>query len=210
MKKVITKDGSETFYNEKYQEHYHSTAGALQEAFEKYVRPSRLFDGCAVLDICFGIGYNSLAAVHFAIENNLNISIVALENDFNILKLIKTINMDKKYSKAFEIIKNVAEKLEYEDKKIKIKLVMGDARETIKKLNHKFDFVFLDPFSTKKCPELWTEEFMKDIYNVMNKGLLTTYSCAKTVRDNLRKVGFDVKNGPCVGRKAPSTLAYKN
>ena len=87
--------------------------------------------------------------------------------------------------------------------------MLGDARDTMKKLNGNFDVVFLDPFSPKKNPELWTKEFFYDIRKLMNKkGVLATYSCAKIVRDNLKKVGFSVKDGPCVGRKSPSTLAY--
>jgi len=63
MKKIITKDGSVTFKNESYDETYHSTSGALEEAFEKFAKPCNLKDGMNVLDICFGIGYNSLAAI---------------------------------------------------------------------------------------------------------------------------------------------------
>jgi len=61
----------------------------------------------------------------------------------------------------------------------------------------------------KKCPELWTFEFFSDIKKVMKKGgVLATYSCARSVRENLIQAGFHVKDGPCVGRWAPSTLAY--
>ncbi|MFC1728305.1 tRNA (5-methylaminomethyl-2-thiouridine)(34)-methyltransferase MnmD [Nanoarchaeota archaeon] len=209
MKKVMTKDGSETFYSKEYTETYHSTSGALQEGFEKFVGPSGLFEGCKILDICFGIGYNSLAAIHTAIEDNLKISITAIENDPKIVRRIKDVVMDEKYRKAHGIIKKVVEDKEYKDDLISIKLIIDDARKTVKKLNNKFDFVFFDPFSPKKHPELWTEEFFKDIYKIMNKGVLTTYSCARVVRDNLRSAGFNVEDGPSIGRRGPSTIAKK-
>ena len=38
---------------------------------------------------------------------------------------------------------------------------------------------------------------------------LATYSCAGQVRRNLKEVGFKIKDGPCVGRRAPSTIAIK-
>ena len=79
----------------------------------------------------------------------------------------------------------------------------------IKNLNQKFDAVFLDPFSPKKCPELWTERFFKDIRKLMKQNsVLTTYSCAKITRNNLVNAGFNVKDGPSIGRRAPSTIAY--
>ena len=229
MQQTTTKDNSITFYNEKYSEHYHSVSGALEEAFEKFAGPCKLKNGMRVLDICFGLGYNSLAAISLA-----NVEIVALENDPAILNQIKDIKMpinckfngnktkntgtnnyDKNYpspemlEQNYEKIKIAAENLNYADDKIKLKIIIGDARETIKGPNEKFDAVFLDPFSPKKCPELWTKEFFEDIRKTMKtNSALATYSCAGIVRKNLEKAGFDVKDGPSIGRRAPSTIAY--
>ena len=86
MRKIITKDGSITFHNELYDETYHSTSGALEEAFEKFAKPCKLKDGMKVLDVCFGLGYNSLAAISLA-----NVEVVALENDPLILKVMQKI-----------------------------------------------------------------------------------------------------------------------
>jgi tRNA U34 5-methylaminomethyl-2-thiouridine-forming methyltransferase MnmC len=57
---------------------------------------------------------------------------------------------------------------------------------------------------------MWTNEFFIDIRNKMKEnGRLSTYSCARFVRDNLRQAGFIVKDGPIIGRKSPSTIAVK-
>ena len=37
--------------------------------------------------------------------------------------------------------------------------------------------------------------------------ILATYSYAKTIRNNLAKAGFTVKDGPIIGRRSPSTIA---
>jgi tRNA 5-methylaminomethyl-2-thiouridine biosynthesis bifunctional protein len=75
----------------------------------------------------------------------------------------------------------------------------------------KFDVCMFDPFSPKKCPKLWDEKIFKEVYGLLNeKAILTTYSCARIARNNMKKIGFDVKNGPSIGRKAPSTIAIKN
>lgn len=204
MKKIITGDRSLTFHNKEYDECYHSVSGAIEEAFEKFAKPCKLKDGMKVLDICFGIGYNSLAAISSA-----DVGIVALESDAEILSRIDEIKVDEKLQKDYNKIKKAAKKLEYSDDKISIGIILGDARETIKKVNGKFDAVFLDPFSPKKCPVLWTEEFFSEIAKRMKKGaVLATYSCAAKVRENLKSAGFNVTDGPCVGRKSPSTIAY--
>ncbi len=202
MKKVITKDGSVTFFNKKYDEWYHSKTGAVEEAFEKYAKPCKLKNGMKILDICFGIGYNSAAALDTVNE----LRIVALENDSKIIK--KILKLDSKFD-SYCVIKDVALNGQYDKDGVRVDLVMGDARKSVKELKEKFDVVFLDPFSPKKCPELWTFEFFSDIRKVMKKGgVLATYSCARSVRENLVKAGFRVEDGPCVGRNAPSTLAY--
>lgn len=210
MEEIITKDGSTTFHNQKYDENYHSVSGAIEEAFEKFVRPCNVkdFKNIRILDICFGIGYNSAAAIEEFLEyNSGRIEITALEKDEGILKEIENLNPKLKY---YDIIKKMNRTKDCNNKNIKIKLIMGDAVKTIKEVDGVFDAVFLDPFSPPKNPELWTEEFFRDIGNVMKKGaILATYSCARVVRDNLKKAGFIVNNGPCIGRRAPSTIAVR-
>lgn len=208
---VQTDDGSYTFFSSDYSEHYHSVTGAIEESFEKFVKPCRISDGMNLLDICFGLGYNSCAAMDTA----RGLNIVALEKDFRILSKISQLDPDfKNYSIIKSLVKGVnscTKLLRYSDSSYKIKILVGNALQTIKSISEiSFDAVFLDPFSPRKCPELWTHEFFKDIIGIMKpKGILATYSCAKIVRSNLKKAGFTVKDGPCVGRRSPSTVAVK-
>jgi tRNA U34 5-methylaminomethyl-2-thiouridine-forming methyltransferase MnmC len=220
MKRVRTDDGSVTFYNSKFGEAYHSTSGAVEEAFEKFVRPSKIADfvkkkkTIKLLDICFGLGYNSAAFIDEVLNHNADckIFITALENDEEILKEALRLNTTfASFDMIQRLIKSQKRDLcKLDLARVKIKLYVKDALRSIKAISNKFDFVFLDPFSPKKCPELWTEEFFKDIYKLMNKkGVLTTYSCARSVRDNLKAAGFKVEDGPSVGRRSPSTIAYR-
>ncbi len=223
MKKITTKDNSITYYNKQYDETYHSKSGAKEESIKKFVKPCEKVieanDIVKVLDICFGIGYNTAALLDYILTKypNKKIYITAIEKDIEIIN--KILENDESGFKNYEIIrelvKNKTEKhnktyFKYNNNNIKIKLIVDDARETIKQLNNKFNIVFLDAFSPNKCPELWEENFIKDISNNMqNKAILTTYSCARIVRDNLKKAKLSVYDGPCVGRRAPSTIAIK-
>ncbi len=209
MKKLLaTSDNSPTLFNEKFQEAYHSTTGAITEALEKFVKPSLNFlrkKELRVLDFCFGLGYNTAALLQ-SVEGT-KVSVVGLENDAEIFERLQQLNPDLKYYKYIKELKN-----NYYVKKdfFEIKIILGDARETVKKLNGQFDFVFFDPFSTKKCPELWTAEVFKDVFKIMNtKSILTTYTCSRFVRENMKSAGFKVMDGPCVGRKSPSTICIK-
>jgi tRNA U34 5-methylaminomethyl-2-thiouridine-forming methyltransferase MnmC len=203
MRKITTKDGSPTFYNEKYDETYHSKTGAIEESEKKFVEPANIKEGMKILDVCFGLGYNSAAAIKKAKK----LTITALEMDAEILKKTKSIEV-KGYKREYEKIKEAAKKLHYKDKDVEINIIIGDATKTIKDIDDKFDAVFHDPFSPPKNPDMWTEGFFKEIKKRMKKGArLTTYSCARIVRDNLSNAGFKVQDGPKVGRRGPSTIA---
>lgn len=69
-----TNDGSVGLYNSDYNDIYHSAKGALTEAYEKFILPidfDRLLSKpeIKVLDICYGIGYNSKSFLNFIFEN---------------------------------------------------------------------------------------------------------------------------------------------
>lgn len=197
MKEIRTADGSSTFFSEEYQETYHSITGAQEEARKKFVEPAKEKKNPKIVDICFGVGYNSAAALEVFKE----CTIIGLEKDPEIIKKIQEIEA------PFRTYQQLKEAIQKE----RIKIIIGDAQETIKQLpDNEFDIVFLDPFSPKKCPELWTTEFLTEVYKKTAKeGILTTYSCAREVRENLKKAGFNVTDGPKVGRRGPATIATK-
>ena len=116
----LTDDGSIGLYSEDFSDVFHSRNGALSEAYEKFVIPADLFsvlenyNEINLLDICYGIGYNSKAFLNFLIKNfflrnkffdksHNNVSID--EDNFNKNNLITitsdTIYTDKKSAKIF-------------------------------------------------------------------------------------------------------------
>ncbi len=224
MKRIMTNDGSISFYSETFKEAYHSVSGAISEAFGKYIEPSNfdLFfehnDKAVILDVCFGLGYNSVAAIEKVIKLKKSLVIYALESDINIIKQIPL--LPDPVDSYFYIKQLASRVLEYFNKSDKeqiielrkgpvfFKFILGDATKTIDLVDGKLDFIFHDPFSPRKNPDLWTADFFQKISTKCKKGaILTTYSCASLVRKNLVKAGFKVKDGPSIGRRAPSTIA---
>ena len=67
MKLTKTGDGSFTYLNIGINETYHSKSGALEESFYKFAIPALenklKMKKIKILDICFGLGYNSVAAI---------------------------------------------------------------------------------------------------------------------------------------------------
>ena len=221
MEKIITADGSITYYNEKYGDYYHSKSGAVEESFEKYIKPTLIPQiakrgNVRILDIGFGLGYNVAAAIDSILESNkgCHIDIVSFEKDTELFELIK--KNDAPF-KAYHLIKEVAQKyatgkdkLDLDFCNLHLAIKIGEATENIKSVNGKFDACFLDAFAPKKNPELWSTDFFKDIFlHLRQNSILATFSCARSVRDNLKAAGFKVEDGPIVGRRSPSTIAIK-
>ncbi len=208
MKLVETKDSSFTAYNAKYDEHYHTISGAVEEAFEKHVNALGISDEMAILDFCFGLGYNAIAAT----KDHENLKIIGLENDIEIIKLMQKVEIPNILTEEYDVFRDLAETNVISDNQNnEIKLILGDALKNIEALpDNYFERVFFDPFSPKKQPEMWSEELLKKIYSKMkNGGKLSTYSCARMVRDNLKAAGFVVMDGPVIGRRSPATIAVK-
>lgn len=225
LKRIITWDNSESFLNEEVGESYHSYTGAVEEALKKYALPCKIKElaktgKIKILDAFFGMGYNSAEAIDVAIEENpdCEIEIVGLEFDPEIIKKIKEVNPS---IKSYQLYKEMAEsnlkqinssqKINYVKDKIKINLIIGDARETVKELSDNyFDAVFFDPFSPKTAPDMWTLKLFKEMYRVMkSSAILATYSCARMVRENMSQAGLLYDDGPIVGRRGPGTIATK-
>jgi uncharacterized protein len=206
MKEIETRDGSITFLNEKFGETYHSiTVGALEEARVKYVEPANIKEGDNILDFCFGLGYNTIAALKIC----ENITITGIEIDKEILNRILTNSVPNEYTSENETVSQALQNTKKEDKKINI--IIGDAMNEIKRLpSDSFNAIFFDPFSPGKHKEIWSLDVFKECFRVMKTdGRLTTYSCATWIRNNLREVGFEVIDGPIFGRKSASTVAIK-
>lgn len=217
MEKIITKDDSITFHNKEFDETYHTISGAKEEALKKFILPSlkksqdiNKQNSIKILDVCFGLGYNTAAALDVITKKfpSIKIEIVALEIDKIILNKILEINAN---FNSYNLIKKcINQNFKIKKDNISIKIILGNAVQTIKQINEEFDFIFHDPFSTKKMPEFWREDFFKEEFRLLkNNGILTTYSCARLVRDNLKAVGFKIYDVEPVGRRAPSTLAIK-
>lgn len=212
VKRVRTNDGTDTIFNDKFGETYHSYTGAYEEALKKFTLPTQIQnftkaqEKIKVLDVCFGLGYNSSVFAEIALKNNLKIKIeiLGLENDSWILEQIHLTQFPTKNWNLFQKMKN----FEISSENLKLKIFVGDARKTLENISKKFDFVLFDPFSPKNCPELWEENFLKKISLVSKVGTkLTTYSCNKKFRNSLEKLGWKIFDVEGVGRKSPSTLA---
>lgn len=74
----FTNDGTVGLFSRRADDIYHSTYGALTESWQKFILPSHLehylasHDSVRILDICYGIGYNTKTALNLFIKKILD------------------------------------------------------------------------------------------------------------------------------------------
>lgn len=200
MEWVQSEDGSYTAYSTQYDEHYHSTKdGALNESLKKHIEPvfalHREKDHLRIIDICFGLGFNTLLSLYYrdtySPETTLEIYSPELDGE-----LVSSL-VDFPYPEIFEpyrnIITDIATLGGYEDERTQITVEITDARVAMRGLSGIWDVCYQDAFSPSSNPLLWTKEYFADVARLMgNEGVVTTYSIALATRLALYENGLDV------------------
>jgi tRNA U34 5-methylaminomethyl-2-thiouridine-forming methyltransferase MnmC len=216
----LTADGSYTFFSEEFQETFHSSFGAKQEAEVRYIQPCQLQELATrqatirILDVCYGLGYNSAAALEaiWSVNPQCRVELIALEISADVpCQAIQHHLLAQWQPPIPNMLTELSNKSKVSDDLLAASLILGDARQTIKSLveqNWQADAIFLDPFSPPKCPQLWTTDFI----NLLSKclapqGRLATYSASAAVRTALLQAGLNIGSITGAGRKSPGTIA---
>lgn len=220
FKPQLTQDGSYTFFSEEFQENYHSYHGAKQEAEIKFVQPTQIKqlaredDSIRILDICYGLGYNTAAAMEaiWQINPQCRVELIGLEISPEVPQQAISNKLLSLWQEPIpQLLSTLATKSQITTSLLQGFLLLGDARTTIQQLcqqNWQADAIFLDPFSPPKCPQLWTVEFIAKVAQCLKPtGKLATYSCAAAVRTALSLAGLNFSSTRGLGRKSPGTVA---
>jgi len=92
--------------------------------------------------------------------------------------------------------------LYFDDNRIKLTLMFGDAAESYSRLNAKVDAWYLDGFAPSKNADMWSPELFREIARLSKPGTtFSTFTAAGIVKRGLRDVGFDVRKQKGFGRK---------
>jgi len=213
---VQSEDGSFTAFSSEFQEHYHSTRdGALHESLYKHVIPAfehhKESDDITILDICFGLGFNTLATLYYMREKGIKkrVRIFSPEFDGELIASLRSFTYPDIFAPFLPIIEALSSKHVYEDEQLYIELYIGDARAYLRSCDERFDIVYQDAFSPATNPTLWTKEYFGDIARLIkDDGIVTTYSMALKTRLALYENGFNIYINSGDGHR-DATLASK-
>jgi tRNA U34 5-methylaminomethyl-2-thiouridine-forming methyltransferase MnmC len=213
---VKSEDGSNTMYSAQYDQHYHSLRdGAINESLFKHIVPAfehhKDKKELRILDICFGLGYNTFSTIYYAKKEGLNkkLYFYSPELDGELITSLKDFEYPKEFEDIKYIIDEVIENHRYKDEDIEIELFIGNALDYIKTLSN-MDIVYQDAFSSDVNSELWTKGYFDDIYKLLNDdGVVTTYSVATPVRLGMHEAGLHIYEYKSENTRR-GTLAFKS
>lgn len=190
---VFTGDGSTGLYNKDVQDVYHSVFGAKEEAEQKFVEPLEFvknyshFNKIKVLDICFGIGYNTKALLKKIISTNYNgkVEIDIIEQDKNLVTISPFIKDG--YFKKFP-------QIAYVMTSFLIKDIHDNQRCLENILSNKHNKKFIEPFFSDLIKKYSNFGYTYDPLKKNNRFLHNIhYQCIST-RNKKPPKGFRLRN----------------
>lgn len=200
----ITADGSTTIHLPDWDESYHSTHGAIQEAkhvFIKHGFDTQSKEDLAILEIGFGTGLNCFITYLENLKKNTTISYIGVEA-YPVTNIeLQSLNYISELKAEQE--RQVFEKIHAVDwgkeERIAKNFSLVKRQEFFKDIDDKntFDIIYFDAFGPRHQPELWTETIFKKMLEALKPaGILVTYSAKGAVRRAMQEVGFAVERLP--------------
>lgn len=205
MKRIITGDGSSTIYVPEFDEHHHSTFGAITESMHVYIKaglqalnPSQ--NAVSIFEAGFGCGLNALLTSMEAIHDNRTITYYAVElypvsapmvSQLNYAEIVGG-NSTALFSAIHAAEWNTAVEIHKNFTLFKISTDL-----TTYLPGFCYDAIYFDAFAPEKQPEMWSEEIFSRLYKQLNPGgLIVTYCAKGEVRRRMKSAGFLMERLP--------------
>ncbi|BAP40731.1 tRNA (mnm(5)s(2)U34)-methyltransferase [Pseudomonas sp. StFLB209] len=94
------------------------------------------------------------------------------------------------------------QRLLFDDGRITLTLLIGDAQQMLEQLDGRIDAWFLDGFAPAKNPQMWNEQLFAQLARLSAPGTtLGTFTSTGWVRRALGAAGFKIKRVPGIGHK---------
>lgn len=203
---ITTGDGSKTIHLPDWNENYHSSHGAVQEAKHVFLKHGLdLFSGkpeVHILEIGFGTGLNAILTLEAVLNSDSNIIYDGLEafpisNDEMVAleyeNLLESDFLKEKYKQIHNISWDVPNLI---TPKFTLTKIQNELQKQTFTAN-KYDIIYFDAFGPRVQEDMWTKEIFQKLYiSLKSDGYLVTYCAKGQVKRDLKSVGFFVETLP--------------
>ncbi len=202
-----TADGSNTIYNSKIGENYHSKHGALQESQHVFLKSGlqhflsvKEASSVTVLEVGLGTGLNFLLSADYCTQQQIKLDYVGIEAFPLNTELIKQTGYDQYINKdLWESFQGMYPSAINHKVKINAfcKLELAHTQLSNFESPQLFDIVYFDAFAAAFQPEMWTEEAIAHTVSFLKPGgVLVTYAITGNLKRQLKTLNFKVEKVP--------------
>ena len=215
---IITKDGSTTIRIPEWDENYHSTHGAIQEAKHVFIKNGLdLFQDqkkISILEIGFGTGLNSFITF-LETKQKEQVNYVGVEAYPVVAEEVKQMNYASelnalKDQSIFELMHTCDWEIE---KSLTSNFNLTKKKQFFQDITDEncYNLIYFDAFGFPLQPELWSEVIFQKMYDaLLSNGVLVTYACRTSIRKAMLTAGFSVEKLPGAPGKREMLRATKN
>ncbi len=214
---IITNDGSTTIRIPEWDENYHSTHGAIQEAKHVFIKNGlHLFqnqNSISILEIGFGTGLNAFITFLETLDKK-KINYVGIEaypistEEIDQMNYVSELQAEN-FKSIFKTMHNCSWENENE---IASNFMLTKRKQFFQDIEDKnqFDLIYFDAFGFPLQPELWNETIFKIMYDALKvNGILVTYACRTSIKNAMINSGFKIEKLPGAPGKREMLRAKK-
>lgn len=215
---IITADGSTTIRILDWNENYHSSHGAIQEAKHVFIANGLdLFKNQAeisILEIGFGTGLNAfitfLETLNKEKVNYVGVEAYPISADealqMNYVNELQAQEYTSIFSKmhSCDLEKEIFITSHFNF--TKRQQLFQDIED-----KNQYNLIYFDAFGFPLQPELWSEFIFKKMYDaLLPNGILVTYACRTSIKNAMIAAGFTIEKLPGAPGKREMLKATKN
>ena len=214
---IITDDGSTTIRIPDWDENYHSTHGAIQEAKHVFIKNGldifKNQDSISILEIGFGTGLNAFITFLETV-NKEKVNYVGVEAYPISREEIAQMNyVTELQATQYQVVFDKMHACDWESQqKITDNFTLTKRKQFFQDIADKeqYDLIYFDAFGFPLQPELWSEAIFKKMYDaLLPKGTLVTYACRSSIKNAMLTVGFSIEKLPGAPGKREMLRATK-
>lgn len=215
---IVTGDGSKTIFIPEWNEHYHSSHGALQEAHHVFIKhglQSLSGDYLTILEMGFGTGLNAFLTYFTSEKRYQYVHYIGVEafppstEEWQAMDYAKYANdpdaetvYNRMHACSWEVPQEISEHFVLEKRQSDIQQLLLQPES--------IDLIFYDAFGPRVQPELWTQAIFDKLFTWLTPGgVLVTYCAKGQVKRDLKAAGFLVEALPGPPGKREMTRARK-
>ncbi len=214
---IITDDGSTTIRIPDWDENYHSTHGAIQEAKHVFIKNGldlyQKQESISILEIGFGTGLNAFITFLETV-NKEKVNYVGVEAYPVSTEEIAQMNyVSELQATQYQAIFDKMHSCDWEGQQnITNNFILTKRRQFFQDIDDKeqYDLIYFDAFGFPLQPELWSEVIFKKMFDaLLPNGVLVTYACRSSIKNAMLSVGFSIEKLPGAPGKREMLRAIK-